>query len=507
MKERSVRPARTFLRFLFSGFLLWMLLPAQVRAFSLIGPYASWMDVSKGYRQPGDIGGPMNIGEGYRWNLPVVTYGFDRSFRDYFGSNGVAAVESAFQVLNQIPSASSINLTNYPANVWGINYSAQAGNVIDLKTMALSLVLEHMGLASPIRYVFCIRDYQLVSGANYLFYVTERNFDPATAQPSPYINDTLFTYELLQFTPTPTLTNVFCDAVAYPPDPFAGSVSTVTEFVPDVGFYAANLSQDDVGGLRYLLNGNQVNFESLLSDVLPSDTNTVLVRSAYRPGIEHITFVLHPASALSGAFRPFTNQWTDVFYDEEDLPNYQSVKRVTTTPDILFTAHDLGPTMLYQRTGTTNWENNADANGNFGGAGPGVIRPLVVIALNNTIPAYYNEGWSFPSNIIQGEYTAMQLQAWASFDGSTNAPFVYPAGQVLFQPTHVRFKLTVAGSTNAFAWTLPGVANGRFLFQTTTNWNAWTTLASLTNSGVAFDFMFKASTNEPSRFFRLSPAP
>ena len=43
-------------------------------AFSLLGPYADWMDVPKGYRTPGDIGGPMNIGEGYRWNLPVVTY-------------------------------------------------------------------------------------------------------------------------------------------------------------------------------------------------------------------------------------------------------------------------------------------------------------------------------------------------------------------------------------------------------------------------------------------------
>ena len=51
------------------------------RAFSLLGPYASWMDEAKSFRQPGgDIGGPMNIDEGYRWNVPVVTYGFDASF-------------------------------------------------------------------------------------------------------------------------------------------------------------------------------------------------------------------------------------------------------------------------------------------------------------------------------------------------------------------------------------------------------------------------------------------
>lgn len=504
MQKRCFHSGRKCLNILFNGFLLWMLLPAQTRAFSLLGPYASWMDVSKSYQLPGDIGGPMNIGEGYRWNMPVVTYGFDRSFVDYFGSNGVAAVESAFQMLNQIPSTSSINLANYPADAWRVNYEAQAENLIDLKSVALSLVLEHMGLASPNRYTFCIRDYQL-SGSNYSFIVTKRNFDPATAQPSSYVNGNLFSYYILQSTPTPTFTNAFCDAVEFPVDPIYGiDISTVADFVPGVGSYAANLSQDDIGGLRYLLNGNQINYESLMSDVLAANTNTVLVRSAYRPGIEQITFVRHPASILSGEFRSFTNQWTDVFYDEDDFPNYQEVKRITTTPDILFTARDLGPWNFYQRTGTTNWDNNADANGNMGGAGPGVIQPPVVIALNNAQPTYFNY-WS-PPNSLQTELYASQFQAWASFDGSTNEPIVYPAGLVLFQPTQVRFKLALAGKTNVFNWVLPGVANGRFLFQTTTNWNSWTTLAMLTNSGVPFDFVFKAVSTEPSRFFRLSPA-
>src|SRR5437867_1892938 len=60
------------------------------RAFSLLGPYAPWMDEAKSFKQPGrDIGGPMNSDEGYRWNAPVVTCGFDASFLEYFGSNGV----------------------------------------------------------------------------------------------------------------------------------------------------------------------------------------------------------------------------------------------------------------------------------------------------------------------------------------------------------------------------------------------------------------------------------
>ena len=47
------------------------------------------MSYSIGYRQYGDAGGPMNINEGYRWNVPVVTYGFDQELVDYFGERGV----------------------------------------------------------------------------------------------------------------------------------------------------------------------------------------------------------------------------------------------------------------------------------------------------------------------------------------------------------------------------------------------------------------------------------
>ena len=71
-------------------------------------------DQTLGYQQPGDIGGPMDINEEYRWNVPVVTYAFDQSFLDYFGSNGVAAVEQAIGVINELPPASSIDLDQLP---------------------------------------------------------------------------------------------------------------------------------------------------------------------------------------------------------------------------------------------------------------------------------------------------------------------------------------------------------------------------------------------------------
>ena len=116
--------------------------------FSLVGPYADWMHSTNGYHKSGDIGGPMDIGQGYRWNVPVVTYAFDQSFVDFFGSNGVAAVEGAIAILNGLPPASAVNLTNFPLQVIRQNYLAQSEDDYDLKSAALVLLLEQMGVGS-----------------------------------------------------------------------------------------------------------------------------------------------------------------------------------------------------------------------------------------------------------------------------------------------------------------------------------------------------------------------
>ena len=80
------------------------------RAIYTVDDHDQWIWIAQTtFADPfGDIGGPMDIGDGYRWNVPVVTYGFDQSFLDYFGTNGVAAVEGAIQILNDLPPASSI---------------------------------------------------------------------------------------------------------------------------------------------------------------------------------------------------------------------------------------------------------------------------------------------------------------------------------------------------------------------------------------------------------------
>ena len=170
--------------------------------FALLGPFASWMEETNGFRQPGDIGGPMDIGSGYRWNVPIVTYGFDQSFLDYFGTNGVVAVESAIQILNDLPSASDIVLTNYPLDSESINYQAQAQNLYDLKSATLVALLEQMGLTQPIRYIFAFHQWDPIF-PYYLKkcnwpegtipnYIVQRNFDPETLTPSQYVNGALY---------------------------------------------------------------------------------------------------------------------------------------------------------------------------------------------------------------------------------------------------------------------------------------------------------------------------
>jgi len=68
--------------------------------FSLLGPLTTpattWQTVALGYNVFGtEVGGPVDAGEEYRWNLHDITYAFDDSFLGYFGQQGVEAVEGA----------------------------------------------------------------------------------------------------------------------------------------------------------------------------------------------------------------------------------------------------------------------------------------------------------------------------------------------------------------------------------------------------------------------------
>jgi hypothetical protein len=93
-----------------------------------------------------------------------------------------------------------------------------------------------------------------------------------------------------------------------------------------------------------------------------------------------------------------------------------------------------GPTgrpFLITRTDTAGWiDNSAINNTAAGGAvgeknGPGTITPPVVIALTSAGPFLENVDPGF----LPGQADAqLVFGGWAAFDGTTNAPYVFPDG-------------------------------------------------------------------------------
>lgn len=477
-------------------------------AFSLLGPYESWMTPTNGFQLVGDIGGPMNLGAEYRWNVPVVTYAFDPSFVNFFGSNGVAAVNSAIQILNNLPAASQIDPGTYPLDTSGVNYQAQAEGLIDLKSETLFLMLQQLGLAQPQRFMFCVHDYSVVGG-NSNATVVLRNFDPFTFAYTNGLNDTLFTSNLTWQVSNGTQVDSVI-ITAYPVDPLASTEIAVADGWAGTspGLFYTALTRDDVGGLRYLLRTNNYNFESLLPDVQGAGTNANnYVNLALRGGTDKITFVQTTVDPFLGEFfSPMTNQFTATYVTNSALVQEQ-LQRVTTRPDFLFCAADFGNSNtssveLSSSTGTSNWINNAASNGNPGGAGPGVIQPQVRITFNKVGRRFFTSG----NNSDEVAYDESRL--FGSFDGSTNAPISYPVAQPGLGQMSVQMWLEMGQASNGFArgfhWEPASSTGAAFAMQTSTNLTDWRTLFTVTNNGSVITYIVNNPAS-PGRFYRLVP--
>jgi len=452
------------------------------------------MTVTNGF-YPADydeIGGPMCISNEYRWNVPVVTYGFDQSFLDYFGTNGVAAVESAIGILNNLPPASQVDLGNYPTDATYYNYTAQSQGLLDLKSETLWVLVEHLGLAAPSVGVFCLKDFWFTNGV-ITGDVLQRNFDPFTGLPSNYIGDTLMTYQL-GYSVFGGETNAW--PIASPVDPFDSDPSTVANGVPEAGAFFGGLVRDDVGGLRYLLSTNNVNYETLLSDVQGVNTNPV-VNGAWRPGVDKITFVLQPVDSSSRAFLPMTNQFTDTYITNGNVMQ-QHLERVTVQPDFIFCATNLAYNWI-SRTVTTNWINNAALNGNQSQAGPGVIPPPVRISFHKS-----GQMWvTFPGYPDNSAYDQTSSR-WGTFDGSTNLPIVYPQSDTGTNQTSIAMTLGLNGIPFEYNWIVAGAGGANYDFETSTNLTDWTTLFVVPNDG-SFNSYFNYNPSSTQRFYRIVP--
>jgi hypothetical protein len=435
---------------------------AAASAFSLLGPLKSWQVERIGYDLGGDIGGPMNLGEGYRLNVPTVTYAYDQSFINYFGTNGVAAIETIIKILNDLPPMSSITNDGFnlyskgqpvPMETKFVNFEAQALGLWDIKSVALSHLLEEMGLAEPERWVWALRSRVTTSAPSTNFSVIKLNYDPITRAPSSFVNGSLYSYQIVDG-------QTISDALEFLLDPLGTGFSSVAGHNAFTGEFFAGLTHDDVGGLKWLYSTNNIVNEVLLDTVtrgVPQgngsvsgawtpfflstnifggtnvigntnlfNTNTT-VRTGLRPGVNKVRFKRVSFDSIIGqTFVPQTNLYTDTYFTN-GRPMLQPVQRFIGIPDYVFTVEDLGVSPIsgfpFQsaRTTTAGWINNDLINGSSTLFGPGVITPPIQITFTDVYPAFFHQ---VP---FLDELSAINAGVWGSFDGTTNPPVVYPA--------------------------------------------------------------------------------
>jgi Putative Ig domain len=248
----------------------------SAQAFSLLGPYEPYQVPEIGYNLPGDIGGPHNLGEFFRWNTPVTYYAADESFLDYFRSNGLHAIESAFEVFNALTNTpfSTINPNDFPTDTRRVNHKAQQLQLVDLKSDAMALIIEELGLTESERYVWTIRNRRTQPGLSCPFMIYDvimRSFDPITFEPSPYVNGNLFSYLIIEICSGP---NPLAVTFNFPVDPTVTDLTPVTEDgAAQFGTFFTGLTRDDVGGLRYLYRSQNVTWENPSDDSLEFVTN------------------------------------------------------------------------------------------------------------------------------------------------------------------------------------------------------------------------------------------
>ncbi|MEW6156311.1 MAG: hypothetical protein AB1813_02705 [Verrucomicrobiota bacterium] len=451
--------------------------------FSLTGPSASWQDARRGYDQPRGV---MNINEEYRYNVPVLYYGFDDTFLTYFGQKGVQEIEKAIAILNALPPMSQVNLNDFPLDTRRLNPRAQALNLLDLKSIALNRLLENIGLASPIRYVFTLREVVDLPCCN-SYLVIRRNFDPESFRPTSFVNGRLWTYR-----------DIFCICtpvqVAWPlnepVDPLDYNEPVVSTFSAPaaisrfgVGQFYHGLTRDDVGGLRYIYQRGNLNTETNAIGVvgtsglpwgIPGGTNS-FITNAVRFGVDKVTFVRANFDSLIGElFQPITNRWVEQVITN-GIVREQSVSRVIGVPDLLFVAADTTTantiTTVQTIINNVTTEYTIQFTGTGGGAtigfdlftapirkpvvfgpipdGPGINSYPNMFVFNSVGPLALNLNGFFIA-----ETNAIPVFNWGSFDGSTNIT-VYPEGFTVQE-----IEQQVIGSRNLGseeAWNIPPI--------------------------------------------------
>lgn len=166
--------------------------------------------------------------------------------------------------------------------------------------------------------------------------------------------------------------------------------------------------------------------------IQPYICNTTTSAPALRQGVQRAQFIRANYDSLLGQFfSPITN-----YYSMVKITNSQPIKeyyqRIITTPDFLMSARDQGAGGAHLVGGPHEAPVNALFSRNLpfdqstvlpSLAGPGIIPPTTQIDFNKAGRVFINISPTFM------DYTNAAAQwQWASFDGSTNPPVLYPNG-------------------------------------------------------------------------------
>lgn len=361
-----------------------------IQAFSLLGPWAEWQTSDIGYQletitvggQPftsRDPGGPMGLREGYRFNLPVVTYAFDKTFMEAYGEEGIAEIERAFETINRTFAemySSEDYLESVPTQVTRYNYRAMSLGLLDLYSMALSDLTESLGLASPERFCWTLRSV-VVSGqtedpnGNVVpdqYFTIRRNYDPLTLETTPYVNGTLYSYRIIPGIIVDDSGALTHDAMEIVSDPSSISYNTVAglsgnkiQGYSPAGVYFTGLSRDDVGGLRWLYSPNNFAFESMSSGannsaaiMAPQFDDPIIVTNIdlaqFLIDVEMTTNTQAEVEALYPGLNITGRTWTNVLVNRTNYIYTNSPWMPAGTPPMLTPVVTKNIQMLYSYT-------------------------------------------------------------------------------------------------------------------------------------------------------------
>lgn len=485
----------------------------SAKAFSLLGPlknsangatdpwqgkpYAGYPG-GLGYELWGDIGGPMFLNEAYRWNIPDIYYGFDQSFIEYFGQPGIEAVEAAIAILNALPPVSELSedLSEFPLNTRATN--PEAGNFLDLKSFALTHLLEQLGLANPERFVWGLRQ-RVVDPDFPDESVISLNYDPMLLDPSPFVNGVYYNYRI--FDAIGPGNSQWASAVEWymfdPPfvaySSVSGGIGTSDAVLGSgpgegetlglwTGQYYTGLTRDDVGGLRFLLSRSNYAMEQLPSGITGAGFNSSnWVNTARRGGVEKLAFRRLPNAESGEQFVTITNIFTDA-YRSNEVSITQTLQRVVSHPDILFTAADLDlryyhffngvhsddsywPVHL-ERSDTSRWQNNAAINGQSGAGGPGVIPPGARIAFNRLGRVAFAEDRA-------RKRFANYLRQWASLTDTNSAITPHYGPLPPTELIHLGSRVEIIDGIKSIQSTFHGELGRNYRIETSTNLVNW----------------------------------